>query len=101
MKMKLAVLVIAMAPMLPAYAGGSDIENLAAYTGISERKVMMILGTRTSYAEYPYTYQRYKARFVKALGRQNYEQLVAGRAVTLGNGVVVQIRAIEGGTTAG
>ena len=79
MKTKLAVLAIAMAATLPAYAGSRDIEDLAAYTGISERKVMMTLGTRSSYAEYPYTYQRYKARFVRALGRQNYEQLMAGK----------------------
>jgi len=93
MKGKIAVMVFAMAAMLPAYAGNQDIQNLAAYTGMSVRKVQMIVGTRTAFAEYPYTYQRYKARFVKTLGEENYQQLMSGQPVKLGNGVVVQLRA--------
>lgn len=95
MKVRIAVLVLAMAAVLPAHAGRKDIKDLAAYTGISERKVMMILGARSSYAEYPYTYQRYKTRFVKALGEDNYQRLISGRAVRLDNGVVVRIRTTE------
>lgn len=91
MKTKIAVLVLVMAAMLPAHAGSKDIKDLAAYTGMSVRKVQMIVGTRTAYAEYPYTYQRYKARFVKALGEDNYQRLMSGEAVRLDNGVVVQL----------
>jgi hypothetical protein len=93
MKTRIAVMVLAMAAMLPAYAGSKDIQNLAAYTGMSVRKVQMIVGTRTAFAEYPYTYQRYKARFVKALGEENYQRLMSGQPVRLDNGVVVQLRA--------
>jgi hypothetical protein len=93
MKTRIAVMVLALAAMLPAYAGSKDIQNLATYTGMSVRKVQMIVGTRTAFAEYPYTYQRYKARFVKTLGEENYQQLMSGQPVKLGNGVVVQLRA--------
>lgn len=93
MKTRIAVMVLALAAMLPAYAGGKDIQNLAAYTGMSVRKVKMILGARTAYAEYRYTYDRYQSRFVKAIGKANYERLMAGKPIRLGNGVVVQLRA--------
>ncbi len=93
MKTRIAVMVLALAAMLPAYAGSKDIQNLATYTGMSVRKVQMIVGTRTAFAEYPYTYQRYKARFVKTLGEDNYQRLMSGQPVRLGNGVVVQLRA--------
>jgi hypothetical protein len=93
MKTRIAVMVLALAAMLPAYAGSKDIQNLATYTGMSVRKVQMIVGTRTAFAEYPYTYQRYKARFVKTLGEDNYQRLMSGQPVKLDNGIVVQLRA--------
>lgn len=95
MKIKFAVLAFALVATLPAYAGDKDIQDLASYTGMSERKVKMILGTRTAYAEYPYTYERYKARFVKTLGKDNYQRLIAGEPVRLDNGVVVRINGID------
>jgi len=95
MKVRIAVMAVMMAAMLPAYAGSKDIKDLAAYTGMSTRKVKMILGPRTAYAEYRYTYHRYQSRFVKALGETNYERLMKGEAVRLGNGVAVQIRAAD------
>lgn len=95
MKIKIAVLAFAMVAILPAYAGNQDIRDLAAYTGMSERKVKMILGTRTAYAEYPYTYERYKARFVRTLGKDKYERLISGEPVRLDNGVVVRIQGVD------
>lgn len=95
MKIKIAVLAFAMVAIFPAHAGNQDIRDLAAYTGMSERKVKMILGARTAYAEYPYTYTRYKARFVKTLGKDQYQRLISGEPVRLGNGVVVRIRGID------
>lgn len=95
MKLKIAVLAFAMVATFPAYAGDKDIQDLAAYTGMSERKVKMILGTRTAYAEYPYTYERYKTRFVRTLGKDNYQRLISGEPVRLSNGVVVRIHGID------
>ena len=71
MKTKIAGLAIAIAAMAPAYAGSNDIQELAEYTGLSERKVQMILGCRSCYAEYRYTYQRSLNKFKQALGEEN------------------------------
>lgn len=83
MKTKIAGLVIAIAAVAPAYAGSNDIQQLAEYTGLSERKVQMILGNRTSFAEYPYTYQRSVEKFRSALGEENYQRLMNGQSVVL------------------
>lgn len=95
MKAKIAGLVIAIAAMAPAYAASSDITKLAEYTGLSERKVQMILGCHTCYAEYRYTYQRSLNKFKQALGEENFEQLMAGQPVTLGNGVEVRVASVD------
>ena len=91
MKTKIAGLVIAIAAMAPAYAGSNDIQQLAEYTGLSERKVQMILGCHTCYAEYRYTYDRSLAQFKRALGEKNFEDLMAGQPVKLDNGVEVRV----------
>jgi hypothetical protein len=36
----------------------------------------MILGNRTSFAEYPYTYERSVAKLRKAIGEGRYDQLM-------------------------
>lgn len=92
MKTKIAAIVIAISAMAPAYAGGNEITALADYTGLSERKVKMILGCHTCYAEYTYTYQRSLQKFQKALGDENYQRLMSGQPVMLDNGVEVQTR---------
>jgi len=86
-------LVLALAASLPAHAGGDIIEQLAAQTGLKERRVQMILGTRTSFAEYPYTYERSLRQFKRALGPERYRQLVAGGPVRLASGPIVRLAA--------
>lgn len=95
MKAKIAGLVIAIAAMAPAYAGNDDIQKLADYTGLSERKVRMILGCHSCYAEYRYNYQRSLNKFKQALGEANYEQLMAGKPVTLDNGIEVRVASVD------
>lgn len=95
MKTKIAGLVIAIAAMAPAYAGSNDIQQLAEYTGLSERKVQMILGCHTCYAEYRYTYDRSLAQFKRALGEKNFEDLMAGQPVKLDNGVEVRVARVD------
>lgn len=92
MKAKIAGMVIALAALAPAYAGSNDIKVLAEYTGLSERKVKMILGCHTCHAEYTYTYQRSLEKFKQALGDENYERLISGQPVLLDNGIEVQTR---------
>ena len=91
MKTKIAGIVIALAAMAPAYAGDDDIKALADYTGLSERKVQMILGCHTCYAEYVYSYQRSLEKFRTALGTENFDLLLAGQPVMLDNGVEVRV----------
>lgn len=95
MKAKIAGLLIAIAAMAPAYAGSSDITKLAEFTGLSERKVQMILGCHTCYAEYRYTYQRSLNQFRQKLGEENFQQLMAGQAVRLDNGEEVRVASVD------
>lgn len=95
MKAKFAGLVIAIAAMAPAYAASSDITKLAEFTGLSERKVQMILGCHSCYAEYRYTYHRSLEKFKRALGDDNFERLMAGQPVTLDNGLEVRVASVD------
>jgi len=98
MKTKIASMAMAIAAMTataPAYAEKEDIAQLAEYTGLSERKVKMILGCHTCHAEYSYTYQRSLEKFQKALGPENYSRLMSGQPVTLDDGAEVRVATID------
>jgi len=94
MKAKIAFIALAMAVTAPAWAA-DPVGDLSKITGLTERKVSMILGNRTAFAEYPYTYDRALDKFVSAVGRDNYDRLMDGEAVALqdskGNQYIVQI----------
>ena len=84
MNIRITTLALAlMAAASPALAAGNDdpVRVLARETGLSERKVQMILGTRTAFAEYPYTYARSVERLRSAIGRDRYDQLMGGRLI--------------------
>lgn len=77
MNIRLALLAATLAAMsAPALAADDPCRQLARETGLSERKVNMILGNRTSFAEYPYTYERSVAKLRKAIGEGRYDQLI-------------------------
>lgn len=77
MNIKLAILAAAlMAMAAPALADESPCKVLAHESGLSVRKVNMILGTRTAFAEYPYTYDRSVAKLRRAIGEGRYDQLM-------------------------
>jgi hypothetical protein len=79
MNIRLALLAASLAAIsAPAFAGDDPCSQLARETGLSERKVQMILGTRTSFAEYPYTYERSVDKLRKAIGEGRYDQLMNG-----------------------
>ena len=97
MKAKIAALVVALAAVAPsAWAQEDPVGDLAQITGLSERKVQMIVGNRSSFAEYPYTYQRSLEKFVDAVGEVRYQMLISGQPVELqdeqGRKIVFQIR---------
>lgn len=95
MKAKIAFIALAMAAAMPAWAGEDPVGDLSKITGLSERKVQMLLGNRTAFAEYPYTYDRSLRKFVGAVGKDNYDRLMNGESVvlrdTVGNEYIVQI----------
>ena len=95
MKAKIAALAIAIAAMAPAHAGSKDIQELAQYTGLTERKVQMILGCHSCYPEYRYNYQRSLKQFKEALGEGNFEELMAGKPITLDNGIEVRVASVD------
>ena len=83
MKTNIAGVIIALAAKAPAYSGSTDIQELAAYTGLSERKVQMILVCHTCFAEYTYTYKRSLEKFKRALGNERFHMLMAGQPIKL------------------
>ena len=82
MKLKIACIAMMLAAA-PAWAGDSPIAALARTANLSERKVCMLLGNRTAYAEYTYTYDRSLRKLTRAIGRDNYERLMRGESVVL------------------
>ena len=82
MNTRTALVVALLAAPFSAQAGDT-IQQLSEHTGLSERKVQMILGNRTSFAEYPSTYQRSVEKFRSALGEENYQRLMNGQSVVL------------------
>lgn len=96
MKVQIATLVLAAAAALPAWAGNDPITELSGITGLSERKVQMVLGNRTAYAEYRYTYDRSVRQFTRAVGEENYRRLLNGEEVALrdaqGREVAIRLR---------
>jgi hypothetical protein len=77
MNIRLATLaIVLMATALPAAAGDNPFKILARESGLSERKVHMVLGTRTAYAEYPYTYQRSVEKLRDTIGNARYDHLM-------------------------
>lgn len=61
----------------PAFATDNPVQLLAKETGLSERRVQMVLGTRSSFAEYVYTYDRTAKKLRTAIGAARYDQLMS------------------------
>lgn len=80
-RIALAVVAIAMTP--PVLANDNPVEELARQSGLSERRVQMLLGNRTSFAEYRYTYDRSLERLLATVGDENYRRLIAGESIVL------------------
>ncbi len=95
MNAKITLFVLASFAAFPAVAGNDPVGDLSNITGLSERKVQMVLGNRTAFAEYRYTYDRALARFTRVVGKEGHERLLRGESVALrdseGREVVVQL----------
>ena len=83
MNRRIIAIAAALALSGPAWAQQDPISELAEISGLSERKVNMLLGNRTSFAEYPYTFARAQEKFEAAIGRHNYQRLLNGESVAI------------------
>jgi hypothetical protein len=84
MKTKIALIALAIAVATPAWAGDDDqIRALAEQSGLSVRKVQMLLGNRTPFAEYTRSYDRSLRKFKAAIGEAEYRQLISGQPIEL------------------
>ena len=87
---KHAFMLCAVLAALPGAAIASDgnlqVRDLAAATGLTRSEVKMVLGARTPYFEYLTSYARAQRRLEQALGKQRYDDLMAGREIVLENG---------------
>lgn len=79
----IAVSVLIAAVLAPAFAQENPISVLAKQSGLSERKVRMLVGNRTAFAEYRATYDRSKRQLIKSVGKANYERLLSGQPIEL------------------
>ena len=93
---KHAFMLCAVLAALPgaAFAGGENLQvrDLASATGLTPSEVKMVLGARTPYFEYFTSYARAQKRLEQTLGKQRYEDLMAGREIVLDNGQRVAFR---------
>ena len=83
MKARIIALIVASAFSAAAMAQDNVIEALSQETGLSTRDVKMVVGARTGFAEYQASYDQTKKRFVRALGKPRYKELMAGRRIEL------------------
>jgi hypothetical protein len=67
----------------PTVAGDNVIKMLAQQSGLNERKVAMVLGNRSAYAEYRTSYHRARKQLERSIGRDAVERLANGEEVVL------------------
>jgi len=91
MKTTLVLAALALCAALPAYANDDLVSQLSRETGVSERHVQMIVGSRTPFAEYTRSYDREFRRFSRALGTERTQELLSGGPIRLSSGDIVQL----------
>jgi hypothetical protein len=58
-------------------------QQLARETGLSERKIRMLVGARTAFAEYRTSFDRTQKHFLQAMGPERYQDFIDGRPIPL------------------
>jgi hypothetical protein len=79
MKVRIIAFLAASAFSAGAVAQDDVLGALSRETGLSVRDVKMVLGARSGYAEYLASYDQTRKRFVRAIGKPRYLELMAGR----------------------
>jgi hypothetical protein len=77
MKARYFVLALAAAFSANAVAGEDIIGALSEETGLTERQVKMVVGARSGHAAYLASYDQVQRRFVRSVGQDRYEALLA------------------------
>lgn len=83
MKARILALLAAAVFSTGARAGDDILGALSRETGLNTRDVKMVLGARSGYAEYLASYDQTRKRFIRALGKPRYLELMAGRRIAL------------------
>ena len=87
MNRKLKVCLLALAAMVaPGIAIAQDLSvtQLAQMTGVRERNVKMVFGARSAFPEYKTgAYDLAHKKIVATLGRERFDDIVAGREVII------------------
>jgi hypothetical protein len=83
MKARIIALLIAAAFSANVAAEDDVLGALVTESGMSLRDVKMVLGARSGHAEYLASYDQTQRRFVRAIGKARYRDLIAGRAVPM------------------
>ena len=96
-KQLLLFALMTVAPCLAGAASHSQLSDLAAQTGLSERQVQMVVGGHTAYAEYLTQYDWARRRMISRLGPDRYVDLMAGGDIVLDNGRHFSLAMLEGG----
>ena len=78
--------VLAVAPGMALAGAGADVEAIARATGLTCSEVQMVVGARTPHPEYFTSFERSQRRMIKVLGRQRFNDLMAGRRIVLDDG---------------
>ena len=79
MKARYFVLALAAAFSANAVAGDDILGSLADESGLTKRQVKMVVGPRSSHAAYLASYDQVKRQFVRNIGEDRYNALLAGR----------------------
>jgi hypothetical protein len=60
----------------PLMAGTTNIDDLAAQSGLSKQELRMLVGARTPYPAYRTSYERMRKQLIAAIGQTRYQELV-------------------------
>ena len=71
------------------------VRELADETGLSQRRVRMVIGPRSGYAEYLVTFNQAQRQFRNALGEERYNDLMAGRKIELYNQRAASVASVD------
>lgn len=71
------------------------VRQLADETGLSPKRVRMVVGVHSSHAEYRINFDRVQKQFRNALGEERYNDLMAGRKIELYNPKAVSVARVD------